>query len=730
MAAILWEPVLPPIVIFSIGLVLCALAIGAYLRVRRTLTWGRSVFLMFLRVAAIVGICVVLFQPMLEETFPQWYAKRVALVAVDTSKSMKERDAPGQTTRMDAARKMLIESKLIPNSGVDIGIGETRFFQFDETAAPLSAEQLPHLRPIGETTRFHQSIRSILSGLGRGENCIGLFLFSDGHDFEQKPARRTAELARAKLAPIYPIALGKPQTIPDAALSIASYQPSTFIKQQVQIQATVNLRGSESRSLGVELLREGELVRHRSVPVERGRDVPVSFEVGEDEPGQFEYEIRVSPLPGERELGNNRAYTYLNVTDAKLGVLLVEGAPHWDTTFLRRTLARNNRVTVLTAVAIAPGKVKVMAAAAEVAELPETGNDFRKFPLVILGRDVEKVLSERACAHLAKAVADGGTTLVFARGQPCRYPIFEELTPVSWEGGAIGPVRLVSGRSSDRMVPMEVLATAPGGSEALPDLPLAMMVDSSKPLSAVEVVAEDTDFNSESPAFVHRPYGRGQVLAVTVGGMWRFSLNPRSEASNDVYDRFWNQLLLNLLARSGSGPSDEARLLVSSANLRLGEKIHFTYQAARGETPLIAPKVTVFQGNDSVAEVPLAEGPGEGIWRGSILAESVGRFRGSIFRPGEPLDCRFSVYRERRETVEVSADPAYLQRLGEASGGRLLSAATLNETVAALSKAAVAEANAPPIVQRRTLWDRAGWFYLLFLLLGTEWFLRRRWGLT
>ena len=61
---------------------------------------------------------------------------------------------------------------------------------------------------------------------------------------------------------------------------------------------------------------------------------------------------------------------------------------------------------------------------------------------------------------------------------------------------------------------------------------------------------------------------------------------------------------------------------------------------------------------------------------------------------------------------------------------RVLDLPSLKQMLETTERSAAAEANAPPIVRRRSAWDRMLVFYTLGALLGIEWFLRRRWGLA
>jgi hypothetical protein len=744
LANLVLVPILPLWEIVVIGCVLAFLAVSSYRGTGGRLKPRERGALLLLRLLAVAVLCLLLLEPATEETVPRRHAKRVVLVALDSSASMAEADAPGQVRRLDAAREALAGSGLLGEDGA--AAGELRLFRFDEDAADLSPGALPSLEPTGPTTYFQTSLASALAALRPGENCVGLFLLTDGHDFEMVPVARTAQLARAKQTPICPVPFGRRALHPDLSVRLASTPPHLFVGQKARLQASVRLAGGGAMSARVELRREGALLRDRVVALDPEAEADVSFDVSEPDPGQYEYEIRVAPLDDERNLDNNSAFAFLNVTDAKIPVLLLEGEPHWDTTFLRRTLVRNERVRLTSVFAVGEGKAPQVLLSGSVDDpdapgdlgtpgedrpvaAPASDEDFLAYPLIILGRGAERVLPPGGPAALARAVEDGGATLVFARGRPGEATEFDELAPAPWSDGASGPVRLAGGRGGARLVPLEVLGTAPGGAESLPDLPLVDALESPKPLAAVEAVAEGSLAADGAPAFVHRRQGAGQVMAVAVGGLWKWSLNAKAEPENNVYDRFWNQLLLNLFASSGALPDDRPRLSVSTANLVVGERISFALHPGKAVVEA-APRLLLQLDGQPLVTVPLAQDAGGVLWRGSHVVEREGRYRGAIALGGEVQSCRFSALADRRETTETSPDLAYLSRLAELSGGRVVEPAALRETVAALSREAAAEADAPPLVRRRSLWDRAPVFYGLFLLLGLEWFMRRRWGLV
>ena len=90
------------------------------------------------------------------------------------------------------------------------------------------------------------------------------------------------------------------------------------------------------------------------------QELPVEFEVIEPEVGQYEYEVRVQPLEGEVDAANNSAITYLNVIDQQIRVLVLEGDPYWDTTFLQRSLMRNDKFNVDSLVSYGKDRIRAI----------------------------------------------------------------------------------------------------------------------------------------------------------------------------------------------------------------------------------------------------------------------------------------------------------------------------------------------------------------------------------
>jgi len=723
-----WEPMFPPALICGLGMLLLLAA------VRSTFYQGpgpspfRRWVLLTPRVAFVVGLCLLLLQPMEEIPIPRPASYRTLLVGLDTSASMSEADGENHTTRLDTARHWLEQSGLLHTSSRS----EVRIFSFSREATRVAPAAILALKANGDTTLIHASVAQMLETVRLADHSDGLFLFTDGHDFGLTGPMQTGALARVKHTPIYPVPLGSEHVITDVSVRIASSPPYTFVKQQSQLQAVIRVMGCENRRLRVELRRAGQVTQEQWINTGTDTEHAVSFDASEDAPGQYEYEIRVPPLAEERDPDNNSAFTYLNVTDAKIPVLLLEGQPNWDSTFLLRTLSRNGRMDLQSVVAVTSTQKHVTSSkeespAAVKAPQLNTRADFHRYPLIILGQRLEKLLSSQALTELVAAVRDQGSSVVLIHGHPTSGDALEELEPGDAADHASGPVRLSPSRGGS-VLPSDL--AGPNAAE-LPALPVLKSFPKPKPLVSVEALASD-GAGAAQPAVFYRRVGKGQVLSFAVEGLWKWSLNKNSLPDNNAYDRLWNQILTNLLQQSGIVPGNQVQLTVNSANIVAGEKAYLNFRWPKPQAGY-QPRLRVTDPQGKLQEIslePMNSREGEaGLWRASVVGDRPGRYLAEVILPDQKkADCHFAVSAAAEERSETTPDLAYLQKLAEASGGQMMNVESLKQFALRSEQAKTAEENAAPALRRVSAWDFTYVFYALAFVMALEWFLRRRWG--
>ncbi|HYR57421.1 MAG TPA: hypothetical protein VEO95_02280 [Chthoniobacteraceae bacterium] len=721
------DPILPVGAIAILGALLAAATIAIYLRVGESLGRARSVTLLVFRLLGVALVLGLLLQPSRIEEIPPPVTNRVVLVGVDDSRSMAQKDV-AQGTRTQAARSILVESGITDPAGAVSG-SKLRLFKFGEDAAPLASAAL--LDATGATTRVHHSISTMLGSLGANEGARALVLLTDGHDFELANPAKTGFMARQRQAPIYAVPLGKQGKVRDVSVRITSYQPYTYVKQKARISAALRLIGCELETLSVELARGDKVVQTQRLQPGEEPEVSVNFEVTEPAIGQYEYEVRVRPLDGEIDTENNRALTYLNVIDQQIQVLFLEGSPYWDTTFLQRSLMRNDKMNVDSIVQYAPGKARLIRKKASETELkiPATAEEWRRYDVVVLGRAIDgNLLDAAGLRQLEEFVKDHGGTVIFSRGPAFSGELAKnDLEPVIWAGTRTEHVRLQAAREGQALAPFRAIQEQAGG-ENVPDLIAAYAPSEKKPLTATLASAGVPGAEPE-PGMVHRRFGEGQVLSIGVEGLWRWAFNAKAEGVNTLFDRFWDQMILWLMAGRDFLPTQQFSLRASSANVPLGEKIYFRALKRDSNARLDSIPLLIAQAGREAGRTTLsAAGAGA---PDKLIAEFVpaktGKFEATAkFPDGTSQTARFIVYDENLEQTEVATDTGYLKKLCESSGGRLLKPDELGKFLAELRDEKNADA---PMTKLTSAWDRVWVFWLIGLVFAADWFLRRRWGL-
>ncbi|MEJ0088992.1 MAG: hypothetical protein WDM80_04460 [Limisphaerales bacterium] len=147
------DPILPVPIVAIIGALLLLLTIHVYWRVGASVGVWRNLTLLFFRVIGIALVVLLLLQPSRREILPPPTKDRVTLIGLDTSLSMKQRDA-GNKSRFDAAKNLLLDSGALGQSGLPAE-SRLRLFGITDDARPLQ-QSILDVVPVGKTTLFSQ----------------------------------------------------------------------------------------------------------------------------------------------------------------------------------------------------------------------------------------------------------------------------------------------------------------------------------------------------------------------------------------------------------------------------------------------------------------------------------------------------------------------------------------------------------------------------------------------
>ena len=270
--------------------------------------------------------------------------------------------------------------------------------------------------------------------------------------------------------------------------------------------------------------------------------------------------------------------------------------------------------------------------------------------------------------------------------------------------------------------------------EAVPALASVAPLGGPRPGASVLAVTSGPGGTPRALVAVQR-FGEGRSMIFTGEASWRWRM--LLPAADRLFETFWKQALrwlalpagdpIQLTVAPGAGPGDAVRLRVGVRDA--------AFQPVKNAT--VDVRVTSPDGAvESLRAVPETNREvdtgkaSEGHFVATVRPEQPGVYKVSA-------DVRQGTASVGTATTSVlvggadmeMADPrlneAYFERLAAASGGAVLSDDQL-PGLAGMLKAALPGA---ALAVRRDLWHTGWSFAAILILLGGEWMLRRRWGL-
>ena len=735
--SISFNPIGPWPLVAVAGLAVLVLTIWAY-RQRLRGTSGRWRWIaLTLRLIAILLCLLAMLRPSVI-VLQKVKQSATLFVLLDDSRSMKITDEVRGQSRWDVAGRGLEAAK---EAAKRLAPGlETRFFRFSTSLSEfkIDAPELPE--PDGRQTDMGSSLMEALKQQSGGR-IASVVLVGDGANNAGLDPLAAAQHFRNQQVPIMPVGLGS-ETAGTASRDIAAREvvagPTVFVKNDLQVRGTLDVRGFPGQSLQVELLVEGEPrpVATGRVEVPDGGEqvVPVrNLKWIPSTPGEKKITLRVKPEEGELVQGNNEISTYVDVLKGGLSVLFLKGANFsWEPKFLIRALDASRDIE---------------ADFVEVREAARTGQaliDDAEFApghrdVYVLGDIPAANLSDRQHRLLAEAVARGAGLMMlggrssFGPGGWASTPIADVLPVAIHPGDAqLEPEGGLKVRPIATALDNYVLRLSPDKAENariwddLPNITGANQFGPSKPTASV--LARTVELNE--PVMVSQDVGAGRAIAFG-GETWPWA--RASEQTQLAHRKFWRQAIL-WLAHKEDDDETQVKLALDRRRAAVGERIELTVTArdekgepiadAQYETTVTRldpdgkaePVVLYNQGNSARGFYPIVGAPGE--YRVKVAANRGGKAIGED-------QARFLVYQDDRELEHPAADHALLRQMAEITGGQFLTPELLDKYLRSLDEEEFTDYESQ---SERKIWDNWPFFLLFVIVLTLEWWIRKKNG--
>ncbi len=661
-------------------------------------------------------------------------------VLLDDSLSMRIRDLDG------AARSEFVADAFAPGSGaLAAALDErfdTRYFRFSGTLEALTPGE--RLNFAGARSELGRALRRIAETPDAGA-LAAVVVVTDGGVEDLAELENAARALRASGTTLHTVGVGAERFETDIEVSRVRLPRSVLRGDAVEAEVTVTHRGLAGRPVTLVVEEESAVMREQSLTLPAGERavtlrVPLEFE----QAGPRRMVFRIAPVPGEILTENNVTHRAVDVRGDPVRILHIEGEPRFEVKFLRRAVAADDAIRLVSLVRTAENKYYRLGVenADELAEgLPKSEETLFRYDAVVLGSIGNDLLDDALQSRLREFVARRGGGLVLLGGRRAfseggySESTLAGIAPVVLPASASAfraqvPVRPAAKHGDHPLLRLEKSDQIYAAWEQLPPLTVVNPIRRSKP--GATTVLEGSDGSGEPLVILAwQRYGRGTVAAFPVRDSWRWQMHADVPVEDETHERLWRNLLRHV-ARPAGG---RARLDIEPAEAALGQSVQIDAQTLNARfLPLADGEVTLEVTNPlgELETVALQRAINkEGLHQAIFVPRDIGRheFRLKLEQPdGELIEAYASleVSGAGREFHTAELNATRLKRLAEGTGGRYFAAANAAELVKVID-----DTTATLRVQKRLpLRDAPALLFALIALACLEWAWRRRRGLA
>jgi uncharacterized membrane protein len=667
-------------------------------------------------------------------------------VLLDDSRSMRVADETVAGADGASRGTRLLELFGSADDGPSSGDGELRralaerfrlrAWSFGADAAPLDRyDALGFADARTSLGRALSRVRQEMDGLPLS----GIVLVTDGADNGDASIEEAITELRAAGVPVHVVALGEERIVPDVEVRRVELPRRALVGTTVVADVVLSHAGLAGRTVRVEVADDGRLLGRREVELGVDGETAAQVQLALGEPGARQLDVRVAPIDGEAVTENNARSVLLDVTGDARRILYFEGVPRPELKFVRRAVAGDERLRLVTLLRSADEKYLRLGVddPDELLEgFPTTREELYGYDGLVLG-DVEasffthdqlQMMADFVARRGGGLLALGGT-YAFAEGGYAGTPL-------------AGALPVVLDDTDDRLVELRAELTPAGRRHpairiandeaasadrwaALPPVTTLNLVTRVKPGAVTLATGQPGDGGDPRVLVATQRFGRGRSAAFVTQDSWLWQMHADIPLEDQTHETLWRQLLRWLvndtpgrleldLAEDAAPPGEPVTLRATLEDER--------FLRVNGA----APAATVV-GPDGVPEsVPLTWTVArDGEYEGTFVPPEPGLYRVEVSGPGTDSLTAVGWFRSgdaRHEAFGAGRRTDLLRRVAEQTGGRFYTADRAGRLADEIPYASAGDT----VREAHPLWDMPALLLLIGLLLSAEWIYRNR----
>jgi len=720
------SPVFPPWLIFLLLFFGFAAAVYQYWLIRRRLGNRRAAVLSLLRLCALFLLISFALNPSLWVRKEQKVYQSLAIL-LDTSQSMGLPGAAGKGSRLDEAKKILLDGPMPLLKSLTERF-DIKLYGLGESLKSLKVEDLAELKAGEKEGDVSEAIERL------DDKHSMAILFSDGNlKWGGEPSKHL---------PLVAVPLGDPRGYKDILIKSVRAPTMAFRGREVVIDVTVKGYGYKGLTFPVHLKDGNKLITAKNISFnDPSAEVTIPLSFTPEELGPHHLSIGIPPQFGESLTSNNAVSLSLKVMKDKIRILMISGSPSLSYRFMRMAFKNDPSIDLLSFVVLRTPSDIINVPLQEQSLIPlpiETlfTKELKSFDLLIFDNLPSHLYLKPVYFKSVREFVQGGGGFAMIGGpffsDEGRYlgTDIEEILPVRFiekEDYRRGPSWRVGLSPAGKNHPITRLSPDEAYNLSLwQEMPSLDGINLLVAKNSGTILLEGGDGTSE-PILTVGNYGSGRVLVLATDYSWKWYMGMVAKGKDN-----WPYLRLieRMVRWLTKDPSlDSVQVTLPEKRGWAGQETEIRFKV--GEEDSLSrrkgfPSLSVFdpQGLRIKSQLKMAGQGNE--YLGSFLPEKEGTYKLKIETPTSRVE-EYLVIASPTEGLDGIPHPEQLKIISAATGGKLLS----KEDDLLREIETYAEKTESRFVELRSsaLWEKSYTFIVILILLAAEWYLRRRWGL-
>lgn len=612
--------------------------------------------------------------------------------------------------------------------------GELRFFDLNEGKGEIPSQTIDQIVVSPKRTPLGSKIREVLKQYD-DHPVAAILILSDGNNNAGLDLESARQMAVDREIPIYGAGVGGAYAPPDVAVEKVIVPKSSFQGDLIRVQALIGKEGMDNQSFKVKLISSGNILEERVVSPSQSTKAMVQFSFHEKRAGRQRYRVVAEDLEGDVLLQNNFKEIEVNVLGDRIKTLFIEEFPRWESRYAVMMLERDPRID-LNAVFIASTEDGRLPKGEK--GFPSDRDGLHAYHILVLGDVNPRHFSREQMDSIKSFVLEGGTLMVIAGSQhmPHKYlqtplvdvlPLHLNALTDEFPSKKMENFKL---KVSDGSQFEDIVSIGSDVNESVQLWEGLPAMNWMNPYVDSAPVANDM-IKSEGgqPLISRADIGAGKVLYLGSDSFWRW----RNRARWTYHHRFWSQILLWATSSRTTGKDEQVKLMSSKGIYDPDQKIELKAKLLNRDG---LPE------RHSSASVEIRTEEGTLVRKAPLVyvKDSAGDYKVSIPPLPEGMYKVIPVVPDMERDLsaaEIGFEVKQLptsERLSLQLDHRKM--ARLCDQVEPLDVLLKLIENIQPVeknIQHRVdieVWDSFPFIFLISLLLGLEWHVRKKLGLV